>query len=91
MLDSKPGHEAEKEALPNLTIRGFDLIDDIKSALEAACPGIVSCADILVLATRDSVFLVSTLAMTNQFTIERGLRLILCRGNGHMNILILVN
>ena len=60
MLDSKPGHEAEKEALPNLTIRGFDLIDDIKSALEAACPGIVSCADILVLATRDSVSLVST-------------------------------
>jgi peroxidase len=59
LLDSKPGHEAEKAALPNLTIRGFDLIDEIKSALEKECPGIVSCADILVLATRDSVALVS--------------------------------
>ncbi|MCO5589185.1 hypothetical protein L7F22_043151 [Adiantum nelumboides] len=57
LLNSKPGHEAEKEALPNLTIRGFDLIDEAKDAVEAACPGVVSCADILVLAVRDSVAL----------------------------------
>ncbi|KAH7300631.1 hypothetical protein KP509_24G072100 [Ceratopteris richardii] len=57
LLDSKPGNEAEKDALPNLTIRSFDLIQEVKEALESACPGIVSCADIIVLAVRDSVAL----------------------------------
>lgn len=57
LLNSKPGHLAEKEALPNLTLRGFDVIDAAKEAVELACPGVVSCADILVLATRDAVAL----------------------------------
>ncbi|KAF8412699.1 hypothetical protein HHK36_000667 [Tetracentron sinense] len=37
----------EKNAIPNLTLKGFDKIDMIKSELEKACPGTVSCADIL--------------------------------------------
>lgn len=45
----------EKLAPPNLTVRGFDFIDKVKSALESKCPGIVSCADIITLATRDSI------------------------------------
>lgn len=57
LLDSKPGHEAEKAALPNLTIRGFDLIDAAKEAVESVCPGVVSCADIIAIAVRDSVAL----------------------------------
>ncbi|ERN17296.1 hypothetical protein AMTRI_Chr02g258800 [Amborella trichopoda] len=57
LIDSRGGHAAEKEAPPNLTLRGFEIIDEIKSELEKQCKGIVSCADILALATRDGVAL----------------------------------
>ncbi|CAN1319063.1 Peroxidase 57 [Linum perenne] len=57
LIDSKGGKRAEKEAPPNLTLRGFEVIDDIKAKLEKQCPGIVSCADVLALATRDGVAL----------------------------------
>ncbi|KAK9684176.1 hypothetical protein RND81_10G191800 [Saponaria officinalis] len=58
LIDSTTDTEAvEKDAGPNLTVREFDLIDEIKSELEAACPKKVSCADIIALATRDAVSL----------------------------------
>ncbi|CBI27430.3 hypothetical protein VitviT2T_001222 [Vitis vinifera] len=48
---------AEKLAIPNQTLKGFDKVEKIKEELEKACPGVVSCADILVLATRDGIVL----------------------------------
>ncbi|PWA49093.1 peroxidase superfamily protein [Artemisia annua] len=52
---SASGNQTEKVATPNQTVRGFDFIDRIKSLLEAECPSIVSSADIISLAARDSI------------------------------------
>ncbi|KAJ7961114.1 Peroxidase [Quillaja saponaria] len=56
LLDDTPTFTGEKTAFPNVnSLRGFDVIDKIKSRLESECPGIVSCADILTVAAKDSV------------------------------------
>ncbi|GKU85578.1 hypothetical protein SLEP1_g233 [Rubroshorea leprosula] len=55
LLDAVNNTQAEKDALPNLSLSGFDVIDDIKTQIEQVCPNTVSCADILALAARDAV------------------------------------
>ncbi|XP_010683552.2 cationic peroxidase 1 [Beta vulgaris subsp. vulgaris] len=55
LLDDNATFTGEKTALPNVnSVRGYDVIDTIKSQVENVCPG-VSCADILAVAARDSV------------------------------------
>ena len=53
------GGEAEKDAAPNLTLRGFDFLAHVKALVEQECPGVVSCADILAIAAEESVVFVS--------------------------------
>ncbi|XP_043692561.1 peroxidase A2-like [Telopea speciosissima] len=58
LLDNSDTIKSEKDALPNLnSARGFDVVDNIKAALENECPGVVSCADILAIASEASVVL----------------------------------
>ncbi|KAF2572921.1 hypothetical protein F2Q70_00005794 [Brassica cretica] len=54
------GADSEKLSIPNAnSARGFEVVDTIKDAVENACPGVVSCADILTLAARESVYLIT--------------------------------
>lgn len=57
LLDDTPTMTGEKTAKPNdNSLRGFDVIDGIKSTLNDVCLGnVVSCADILAVAARDSI------------------------------------
>ncbi|KAL6864763.1 hypothetical protein ACP4OV_015914 [Aristida adscensionis] len=48
---SNSNPQPEKLAIP---LRGYAAVDAIKAAVEKICPGVVSCADILAFAARDS-------------------------------------
>ncbi|XP_043689749.1 peroxidase P7-like [Telopea speciosissima] len=67
LLDDTATFTGEKNAGPNKnSARGFEVIDTIKSRVEAACNGTVSCADILALAARDGVVLLGGPSWTVQ-------------------------
>ncbi|KAI4353520.1 hypothetical protein L6164_002464 [Bauhinia variegata] len=56
LLNDTSNFTGEQTAFPNVnSLRGFDVIDTIKSQVESLCPGVVSCADILTVVARDSV------------------------------------
>lgn len=66
LLDDTANFTGEQNAGPNAnSIRGLDVIDKIKSQVESKCPGVVSCADILAVAARDSVVAVSARFLLN--------------------------
>ncbi|CAN8295500.1 unnamed protein product [Cochlearia groenlandica] len=58
VLLKSPKKDAERDALPNSTLRGFEVVDAVKGALEKKCPGVVSCADVLALVARDAVLVI---------------------------------
>ncbi|CAM8939872.1 unnamed protein product [Rhodiola kirilowii] len=60
LVSSNSFNKAERDSDINLSLPGdaFDLVTRIKTSLELQCPGIVSCADVLALATRDAVKMV---------------------------------
>ncbi|XP_038886524.1 peroxidase 51-like [Benincasa hispida] len=71
MIASASG-DAEKDSEDNLSLAGdgFDTVVKAKQAVEAQCPGKVSCADILAIAARDVV----VLAGGPNFSVELGRR-----------------
>ena len=61
----------EKLSLSNVdSLRSYDVIDWIKGALERTCPMTVSCADIIIMASRDAVALVF-ISVSILYTIKR--------------------
>jgi len=63
LLDDTRNFIGEKTAFPNNnSARGFSVVDEIKAAVDKACKRpVVSCADILAIAARDSVAIVSVI------------------------------
>ncbi|KAJ4964860.1 hypothetical protein NE237_016709 [Protea cynaroides] len=57
LLDDTSTFIGEKNSGPNRnSVRGYEVIDDIKANIEKSCPSTVSCADILTLVAREAVF-----------------------------------
>lgn len=72
VIIASPNGDAEKDFSENLSLAGdgFDTVIKAKQAVEAVCPGVVSCADILALATRDVIGLLGG----PSFNVELGRR-----------------
>ncbi|XP_017249192.1 peroxidase A2 [Daucus carota subsp. sativus] len=56
LLDNSPLIRSEKGSISNArSSRGFNVVDNMKAAVERYCPGVVSCADILAIASEAAV------------------------------------
>ncbi|XP_059064392.1 peroxidase 73-like [Cryptomeria japonica] len=72
IIQSTANNTAEKDFPDNLSLAGdgFDTVIKAKQAVENVCPNIVSCADILAIATRDVI----RLAGGPTYSVELGRR-----------------
>lgn len=61
LLEGSASGPGEQDAPPNLSLReeAFRIINDLRRRVHNKCGRTVSCSDILTLAARDSVFLVT--------------------------------
>lgn len=60
LLDPTPENPSTEKTAPiNIGLAAFELIDEIKAAVEERCPGTVSCSDILIYAAHDASSLLS--------------------------------
>ena len=59
LLDGSASGPSEQSAPPNLTLRAaaFKMINELRDLIVTACGLVVSCADVVALAARDSVYL----------------------------------
>ncbi|XP_039123868.1 peroxidase 51-like [Dioscorea cayenensis subsp. rotundata] len=59
VMIASPNGDAEKDAPDSLSLAGdgFDTVIKARQAVDAVCPNVVSCADILAIAARDVVVL----------------------------------
>ncbi|XP_042476146.1 peroxidase 41-like [Macadamia integrifolia] len=59
-ISSTASNKAERDNVHNVNLAGdaFDVVVRAKTALELACPGIVSCSDIIAVATRNLISMV---------------------------------
>ncbi|CAK9161478.1 unnamed protein product [Ilex paraguariensis] len=90
LLDATDGIDSENESPPKESLKGFvDLIDVIKSELEEAHPGVVSCAHVVVFAARESVLLLYNFVGTDEPDPPKDtefLNLVRSRCNNHVSL-----
>lgn len=66
LLDDTEDFKGEKSTPVNHMLPlAFEVIDNIKEDVESACPSTVSCVDILTLAAREGVILVTNTLRAN--------------------------
>ncbi|KAM7528917.1 hypothetical protein LguiB_032327 [Lonicera macranthoides] len=57
--DTKEFKGEQTASLNNNSLRGFDVINRIKTMVKSSCEGIVSCTDVLAVAARDAIMMVN--------------------------------
>lgn len=65
LLDGSASGPGEQSSIPNLTLRqaAFVVINNLRALVQKQCGQVVSCSDILALAARDSVVLVTNYSL----------------------------
>ena len=66
LLKGSEEDPSEQASIPNLSLRpkAIALVNELRDLIQRECGQVVSCADIVVVAARDSVFLVCSLSLS---------------------------